>query len=65
MSTITAEIITARQLTLVPLRAEHAAEMAAVLADPACTGSPADPRPPRRSCAHASNAGWPARLTPP
>jgi RimJ/RimL family protein N-acetyltransferase len=31
---ITAELVTARQLTLVPLRAEHATEMAVVLADP-------------------------------
>lgn len=34
MSVITAEPIPARRLTLVPLRAEHAAEMASVLADP-------------------------------
>ena len=34
MSAITAEPVTARQLTLVPLRAEHASEMAVVLAGP-------------------------------
>jgi RimJ/RimL family protein N-acetyltransferase len=34
MNAITAEPIPARRLTLVPLRAEHADEMAAVLADP-------------------------------
>ena len=48
MSGITAEIIPARQLTLVPLRAEHAAEMAAVLADPGLYtftgGSPPTPQ---------------------
>lgn len=47
MSGITAELIPARQLTLVPLRAEHADEMAAVLADPALYsftgGSPPTP----------------------
>jgi RimJ/RimL family protein N-acetyltransferase len=35
MSAIAAEPISARRLTLVPLRAEHAEEMADVLADPA------------------------------
>jgi len=34
MSAITAEPVAARRLTLVPLRVEHAGEMAAVLADP-------------------------------
>lgn len=34
MRAITAESVTARRLTLVPLRAEHATEMAAILADP-------------------------------
>jgi RimJ/RimL family protein N-acetyltransferase len=34
MSTISVEPIFARRFTLVPLRAEHAVEMAAVLADP-------------------------------
>ena len=34
MNAITAEPIPAHQITLVPLRAEHADEMAAVLADP-------------------------------
>jgi len=34
MSPITAKAIVARRLTLVPLSAEHAGEMAAVLADP-------------------------------
>jgi RimJ/RimL family protein N-acetyltransferase len=48
MRVITAGPVTARTLTLVPLRAEHADEMAAVLADPGLYtftgGSPPTPR---------------------
>jgi len=48
MSAITAEPITAGRLTLVPLRAEHASEMAAVLGDPGLYtfigGSPLTPQ---------------------
>ncbi len=43
MTTIAAESVTARRLILVPLRVEHADEMAAVLADPelySFTGGP-------------------------
>jgi hypothetical protein len=47
MSAIAAEPIAAARLDLLPLRAEHAAEMAAVLADPALHeftgGTPASP----------------------
>ena len=39
MRVITAELVTARQFTLVPLRAEHASEMAVVLAGRICTPS--------------------------
>lgn len=57
MSAITAEPVTARRLTLVPLLAGHAGEMAAVLADPelyAFTGG----SPPSRQELRARYERW-------
>ncbi len=57
MSAVTAEPVTARRLTLIPLSAGHAAEMAAVLADPqlyAFTGG----SPPARQELRARYERW-------
>jgi hypothetical protein len=57
------ETVRTARLALLPLRVEHAGEMAEVLSDPALhafTGGAPD-----TACGPATNAGWPARPTPP